>query len=529
MFSSFQIRMSGDTARNVSWVDDVLTLVSNGAHSDAARYTLENIPKSSEIRDGFIHDLLSKIPKSQPERSECITNFKTILATISRHCPVDDVIFDLIEASSENDEIDVFELMLFSFQILFTRERKEIHLEWCLSLIRMSMSHICASQDLQSQNTCFDKLLDFFRVVTDLFTPLSEETKCLFVSTLLHFLDLKYPATLRGDLNNLLETIVPDPFYLLRAARVQMGLEKSTVACHLVKKEIVPRVAFALYVHHAFISTTSRLPQIYSPTYIFSSTVPLIDLLLSTDDQPELSNRGMELLNYHSSRCQRSLTISHLNSHIRSLLTNLNHLMVYSESREQRELAFKTFDGLINCYDVKAQYHLFLNFRADVTHSGTLAFLISKIKSHFDATDDGGWFRGKRLFDLLKLYCFLPVGEKTNLVENAEQIIAALNFFWYLLVLNRKSDLKIVGLFPELKSSYLQPLSKLVQNTLDSCKQQLADIENGRNELDVNVSVQLPLPELSKEEKVKAVLCARNAAEIIDMNLQRVLGFWTDD
>lgn len=310
---------------------------------------------------------------------------------------------------------------------------------------------------------------------------------------------------------------------------------------------IVSNLAYGMFFFSLLMETENeqiRLPMVYNPKYIMLSliyvTVPFFEKKTNT----AISN-GLKFLNLLLDQLNDCLEKCDLyfSSH-KSILIHLNNIMIFSQIEENRKSALTCFKKYIKCFNWEGRYLLLLKFRPHVSHPGTLGFLIVLLKefvSTFLELPPNSqtyhkflkYYKGKLLFDIIKKYCFLTNGSKTDLVENADHIISSLNALLYLLLRDKDNVTDIKRFIKKINSDFFNPLKKSIDSSRNYYEIKLKDLENRINtgrltasntdvEFELTVKNQT-LPTLTNEQQITAYHSCMNAVDLIDLLLSRLM------
>ncbi|KAK6633189.1 hypothetical protein RUM44_003790 [Polyplax serrata] len=255
---------------------------------------------------------------------------------------------------------------------------------------------------------------------------------------------------------------------------------------------IISDLAYGMFFYSLLSETEheqSKLPMVYNPKYIMLSLIYVTVPFFEKKRNITISN-GLNFLNILLNKLCDTLERSDLyfSSH-KAILIHLNNIMIFSQNAENRKLALTCFKKYINCFDWEGRYFLLLRLRSHVTHPGTLGFLTVLLKEFVSSFMDipvtsqthhkfVKYYRGKLLFDIIKQYCFLTDGSGTDLVENADHIISALNALLYLIIRDKKNVTDIKRFIKRIKIDFLNPLKDGVSKSRTYYKMKLKELES---------------------------------------------------
>jgi hypothetical protein len=282
----------------------------------------------------------------------------------------------------------------------------------------------------------------------------------------------------------------------------------------------------------------NEVPCVYSPLYVFQRCLYLIVLLMKYSEEL-IVHKGLLLTNaVLAVLSEGSVPCSVLESPIhREFVESLSKIMIYCEVEDFRKSAVLALRKYLFKFDVKGQYLLMSNLATAVNHAGILGYLTMLLKdmiiNALNSAVMPPYFRGKILYDLISKYCSLEHGAETDLVENVDQIVSALNLIRFLALRDRENRTGMWDYVEFLEKSLLEPLREGIKLSRAHYKLKLKDLEeekkvvmNGKglnNKSDVIITVGgQQLPNLPNENKVAVIMSALNAFDLMESLLTRV-------
>lgn len=291
-------------------------------------------------------------------------------------------------------------------------------------------------------------------------------------------------------------------------------LSSSNVDCS------ISQIALATfsYVLHVVGIFSSHLPCVYSNEYVFDLNLQLISVLLR---QPEdcAVHKGLLLFDYllklipNQHFCDEMLE---LDNYI-MLAQDVINVMLTCKVSEFRKIAVANFKTYVDKFVPLGRYKLLLQlFHSNKQNPRIRGLIIHCYKENviesLQRTPPTSWFVGRNLQRFLNDALRLQEGAKTDLLEEFDHVLTALNFLRYLLL--RDDPLaNVTGVWKALKeieSLFLDPLQTAIdlskahfQLELKSCKerqekkmeynvgyyQQLSVLESGITGFDLIQSV----------------------------------------
>ncbi|PSN31728.1 hypothetical protein C0J52_19832 [Blattella germanica] len=524
-----------------------------------------------------------------PDVFECC---KKLLEVIAYKADPEDALLGFLEQAETSEDDIKFLSLLRPLEISLSRlpKRRGQSLEWCLSMIYSHVSSLHLPENyrlegserkLMDSNPSVIRIIDVYKEIVPFYKLFIDElSKRNVMSSSSHKTDIQrdmlvcYSLQLLGrplavldlqindgtcsamvpiveELISSLTGIVGDlmiflEYTALREVEVRSKKIKNKrsldnndeeAANIFVREDKLPTLSIAVlyYLVLAEQICLDKIPQVYSPVYIFQRCLFLIDILLRCSEE-FIIHKGLLLAKAVISRLEDgSIHFSSLDSPLhKEFIESLTKVMVYSEVEEQRKSGVIILKKYLHKFDVKGQYLLMTNLPTVVNHSGILGFLITQLKDMIiQSSNSSSYFCGKSLFDLLKKYCSLQYGAETDLVENADQVISALNLLRFLILRDKDNKTGIwdnIGIFQNI---FLDPLREGIKLSRAHYELKLKDLEeekkncsdsgktSSKSEVTIIVGGQ-QLPNLPYEEKVAVINSALNAFDLMESLFSRV-------
>ena len=125
----------------------------------------------------------------------------------------------------------------------------------------------------------------------------------------------------------------------------------------------------------------------------------------------------------------------------------------------------------------------------------------------------------------------LDKGVETDLIENADTTIAALNVLRFLLIRDKANNTDIYDYLKDIEESFLKPLRSALDLSRAHYKNEESLVKSGKDQLkaeetlmSVNVlGTDGDLPVLDEEKKLNIIYGALNTFDMIDCLLSRVM------
>ncbi|KAM6167855.1 glomulin isoform 2-T2 [Erethizon dorsatum] len=273
-----------------------------------------------------------------------------------------------------------------------------------------------------------------------------------------------------------------------------------------------------------------QLPMVLSPSYILQFNMGHTEVFLQRTEESVLP-KGLELLESGLLRIEdNSLLYQYLE--IKSFLTvpqSLVKVMTLCPIETLRKKGLAMLQLYINKLDSQGKYTLFRCLLNTSNHSGVEAFIIQNIKNQIDMSfkkTPNKWFTGPQLISLLDLVLFLPEGAETDLLQNSDRIMAALNLLRYLVIKDNENDNQ-TGLWTELgkiENNFLKPLHTGLNMSKAHYEAEIKnsqEIQKSKDLCSVTVGRE-EIPNMPPEMQLKVLHSALFTFDLIESVLARV-------
>ncbi|GAB0100265.1 Ubiquinone biosynthesis protein COQ9, mitochondrial [Sergentomyia squamirostris] len=223
------------------------------------------------------------------------------------------------------------------------------------------------------------------------------------------------------------------------------------------------------YILHVGQQLPPGSPQIYSPIYIFEISLYLIASGLEIERQ-EVKMKSVELLGSLLESIDRgSLQSNHLDLQIHAnLCLNLTKVMIYCNSEDIRKTSIDTFREYLFKFDDNGRFliieKLFEKYKVDVsnfrgflttTFKDFVAEILAKGENRFPVQESF-----HRI--MIRHIIILKDREATDVIQEAEAIISALNTIRFLALRDHDNRTSFWNLVPILQRDYLTFIRKSV-------------------------------------------------------------------
>ncbi|XP_072015112.1 glomulin-like [Amphiura filiformis] len=278
------------------------------------------------------------------------------------------------------------------------------------------------------------------------------------------------------------------------------------------------------------------LPSVYSPQYLLKVNLVHLASMLSRMEDCAIW-KGIELLSSLVAKLEPHTLSSSLlqdNGLYQELPQRLVVIMVRCPSTPVRQKAVRVLPRYISCYDWKGRYRLLRTLLKSTEHTGVCGLLIGKLKDYVHETLEmpkcNEWFTGSHLLELFPLMFTLPIGAETDLLEESDKVLAALNFLRYILLRDPVSDNRsgVWSGLDEVEKVYLSQLHTGLDlsraHYVQRLKQLIEDAKKSKGEpSSINVTVAgQTLPKMPVQQQMQVLSSAQYTFDLIASVLGRV-------
>jgi len=279
---------------------------------------------------------------------------------------------------------------------------------------------------------------------------------------------------------------------------------------------------------------SDNVPCVYRLEYLFEFNLPFMNALLETPESM-VRLKGVALFVSLLEHMPALTLSSHLLEFapMKQLLQNLLHVIVYCPPKDIRQSAVKGLSSLLQKFELAGRYMLILILLKSSTHAGVTGYVIQLLKNEIDrnlkSDQLNAFFCGSQLEKLLRLIFTLPEGVETDLLDQSECVMAALNLLRYLVLRDKPSE-DFTGIWqqiPRLQEVYCGPL----QTAIDMSHAHYAlDIERtakgecmADSSLETSLSVSgHVMPEMDDKQRMSLLTTALHTFDMMQSILSRV-------
>lgn len=468
-------------------------------------------------------------------------------------------------------------------------ERKSLSMEWCLSSLLNYFKRLPGLKELEDgfelekcafleSNENIDRILQLHLILLLFLEPivkqvvnerLQDYTARTLENTrqnvLIHFLlnmlgthlnriyipfdrtkeTNTYIRQCRETLANMLtELLGNDPFWLLsfieQRIKYPMSADEEERDMKKMNVFLVPNktsiLSYGHYFHTFLIHglAPENIPKIYKGDYICIKFLYLITEMIKAEDQ-NVQMKGIEmghkllLVVKGELRSAEYLELTLFETFFDRII----QLMTYSENEQIRKSAVKYTEALILSFNHRGRMIILENLFAEYSEnrglSGYLPILYKNmvVEALNSSEDLAEQYTGKLFHKMLmKNICHLPEGEKTNILDCSDRILAALNMIRFIVLRDRENRTKFWEITKELEDQFLEKLRLAIDYSRAHYLHYKKNIEAGievMEENDISLSMYgAQMPELSQEQKLMAMNNCLNSFDLMDSLLARV-------
>lgn len=311
-----------------------------------------------------------------------------------------------------------------------------------------------------------------------------------------------YVQQVVGTLTRDISRLIGDPYYLLglveqrtrwkrRLDAAKGVFEMSSHNIFLIDEKL-PLPALAMYYHALFVGELmpANAPKIYSPLFLFESSLYLIAVLLE-QPEPPLQHCALRLNDYMLSILSEPVPQCSLDLEVHKRYCEaLCKVTGYSPEETLRLLGLEALHHYILVFEDDAKYFILKNLLGTLQHDDILGYLASLYKdlvakALHQSAPLGDVYTGVKFRSmLLQGVCVLPQDVKSDLLLHAGSLANALNILRYFALADMKNLTGFWDAVPDIEDRLLQPLGKALDFSLAHYKAYRKRVEQGQSASD---------------------------------------------
>lgn len=293
-------------------------------------------------------------------------------------------------------------------------------------------------------------------------------------------------------------------------------------------EENIEKIYLASFFYLYFSSEIKWGPKVYNRSYVLKKCS---DLALSVFENDTFGKSFVRLiLNKYK---DNEIPLYLLNKYHEEFFMEASQTSIFNDKLNIRKESFESLILYIHKLCSDAQYVVFKHSFTKLTDSGLKAELIIKMKqllfSKIKSKQDLGCFQGIRLLKMVSLCCEIPDGEKCNIVENKEHVLAAITLLYVLYSYNG-TELNLSKDFSNEAKQFAKTVQNAIDYTNDYYKLENAKLEHEDfKEEKIPMRIQnMNLPKLSVDEKRNMLSQYNTTVKLVQSNLDLFKGVIKD-
>lgn len=372
----------------------------------------------------------------------------------------------------------------------------------------------------------------------------------------LAYLDLSEPVnkTLTNTYSRqCAETIVrhftqlfPDPFFLLPYAerRIRWPIKSRPAGAGVYEdaprdifaiEEKAPLVAMGILYYLMFAENLIPMnaPTVYTELHLFESSLYIICEMFKSNENT-IHYKALLLTTVLLDRFgDQRIPSDSLDLKIHEVFCEeLIRIISQTQIKRNSQKAAQLIKKYILQFDEDGRMVLIKNLLKISTHNGLVGYLITIYKDMLGEalnscdTEVSSHFSGSELKNLmLNQICVLPKGSETDLLQNSDSIICALNMIRYLSIADKNNRTNCWDWIRAIEGQFLAPLRVGLDMTRAHYKLEEKRVQDGTDDKGVDVEISVSgeaLPTMTKEYKLQMLASAMNTFEMMESLLSRV-------
>lgn len=215
----------------------------------------------------------------------------------------------------------------------------------------------------------------------------------------------------------------------------------------------------------------------------------------------------------------------------REFVKIVSYVSIYSYIFENRKVAVELLQLYVRKFDIQGTYLLFLNITSATNNADVDSELITMFRNDmyasFQKNELKFYQKGKRLIDLLKVFCDLGESSDTDMMKYKNKIISMLHLFALILRRDTENITTIHDHVDYFEKHYFSVVQVAIRKSRKTFKLEANALMNDRphpkSGENFNVVVDgKSLPRLRKQEKINATRNALTALTMIENALELV-------
>ena len=295
-------------------------------------------------------------------------------------------------------------------------------------------------------------------------------------------------------------------------------------------------LGLSMYVYLSYSQGMAQdtIPQVYTPLYVYEFCHKYALCLIRCEPSIVI-HKGLTLLKSTISRLSsQSVDYDYVESlYIKDTVSVVSQIAISCSDQNCRKIAIQLLPNLLDKFNMKGR-NKFLKYLINCTpHGGIVGYAIHMLKEEIDSSLSLSipceYFMGQPLCDLLRCVFSLPDGATTDILDQRDRILAALNLLRFLLLRDdRKSNITgFWNIVEEIEKSYCDPLRTGINMSKGHYQMEIRNVKEGfdvpkeGSEFSLTVGG-VRMPSLSKEQQEEVLETGLINLDMIESVLGRV-------
>ncbi|XP_064640415.1 glomulin-like isoform X1 [Lineus longissimus] len=292
-------------------------------------------------------------------------------------------------------------------------------------------------------------------------------------------------------------------------------------------------VSCFLYLVHVEGLGISQYPRVYRPGFILNYSLPFL-MLLNENDRIDVKAKGIQMLvklvqNIEKDSLKHDVWLD--NQCFTRILRDLIKITVFCPQRELRQTCVKLLPNLVRKFESRGKRELLFFLLKASDHSGFRGFITQLVKDDlnrmFNTTEPD--FTSNDLEKFFRVIFGLKHGAETDLLENSDSIMAALNLMRFLFIRDKPAS-NVSGIWSRaatLEKEYFDPLRVGLNMSRAHYKLELENVQKETKERKKPEGIEFmvggtPLPSMPRDQQLTVLETALHTFDMMSTVLVRV-------
>ena len=299
-------------------------------------------------------------------------------------------------------------------------------------------------------------------------------------------------------------------------------------------EDTVPVLGLGVFCYLAFGERLEPdcIPQVFSGQYLLEVNCVFITQLLNQNVNLIIHKGLLLLLRLQTAILDQSFSGLILEAGaVKDLIHVLVKVITSAKVKELSQIAVGLLKSLLKKFDLEGRNQFLFYLLNTMKHSGLTGYVTNLIKDEIDSnlklSPPSASFTGPKLWRLLDLVFVLPAGDRSDLLENVDRIMGALNMLRYLVIRDKPAD-NLTGVWshvPEIRSKYCEVLHKGINLSRVHYELELKNTKKGGRRAGPDTSFSVggqAMSGMHKEQEVQAIEMALHTFDMMESILGRV-------